>query len=171
MQNVGNHAQQLVGLMAPQRASTIVDPPQVVDTIKLTKRIQVTIPTPTTGSIVISPALLAAGVPGGSTYWRDMRIERLDFWSTHAPATGSGSDTIVVTAAGNSGNGQTVAQWLDSGVPGKRRAHVGFRLGLLERARFWNTADNTPLSAVSYDGGASSMLCQAVVELNSNFIV
>jgi hypothetical protein len=170
-QNNGNLATEVMALVMPSKASSIAEPPPVTDTIRLTKRIQVTLPAPASGSEVVSPALLATGIPGGLTYWRNMRIERLDFWSNHVISETVGTDTLTVTAAGNDAWSQTVAQWVDSGTPGQRRAHVAFRLGLLNRARFFNTADNTPLAAVSYDGGASQVICQAVVELESNFIV
>lgn len=153
--------------MAPQRASRMTDPPVVVDTIKLTKRIQVVVSTPESGSALISPSVLMAGVPGGLTYWRNCRIERIDIFSNSAPAS---LDTITVTSAGNDEWNQTVAQWIDTGVPGQARAHVGYRLGLLDRARWFNTADDTPLGAVSVDTGPNKVIVQAVVELQSNFI-
>jgi hypothetical protein len=157
----------VVSMMAPQRASRISDPPVVTDTIQLTKRIQISFPVPDSGSSIISPVALMAGVPGGVTFWRDCRIERIDVFSN---SSSEGTDTITVTAAGNASWGQPVSQWIDSGVYGSVRAHVGYRLGLLDRARWFNTADNTPLGAVSSDAGASTLIVQAVVELKSNFI-
>jgi hypothetical protein len=157
----------VVAMMAPMRASKMTHPALVVDTIRLTKRVQISLPTPATGSAIISPAILMTGVPGGVTYWRNCRIERIDIFSNSAPAS---LDTITVTSAGNDSNGQTIAQWIDTGTPGQERAHVGYRLGLLERARWWNTADNTPLGAVSVDKGPNLVVVQAVVELESNFI-
>lgn len=163
---------QVMSMMGPERASSSgrVNPPVVTDTIRVTKRIQVSLPVPETGAALVSPAVLSAGIPGGLTYWRDMRVERLDFWSDHVITAVVGIDQLTITAAGNSDSGQTVAQYIDSGVPGHRRAHVGFKLGLLQRARFLSTADDTPLASVAYDGGASHVIVQATVELASNFI-
>jgi len=158
----------VTSMMVPLRVrSGPVDPPMIKDTITVTKKVQVTLPTPAEGTAILTPSVLMAGVPGGLTYWRDVRIERVDVWSN---SSSSGTDTLTVTVAGESDWNQTVEQYIDTGVYGSRRARVSFKLGLLARSRFWNTADNTPICAVSVDGGASNVIIQATVQLNSNFL-
>lgn len=143
----------------------MTDPPLVVDAIRLTKRIQVTIPIDTEGDAAITPAILMAGVPGGQTYWRECRIERIDVFSNSSPGE---IDSINVVIAGSGSQG--VAQWLDNGVPGSHRAHIGYRLGLLDRAKWHNTADGTNLGSITASTRPGSVIVQAVVELQSNFI-
>lgn len=156
----------VVAMMSPQRASRMRDPAPVVDTIRLTKRIQITLPVDAEGDVGITPAILMAGVPGGQTYWRECRIERIDIFSNSAPGE---IDTInLVTAGDSSVNG--VAQFMDTGVPGSHRAHIGYRLGLLDRARWYSTAATTGLGSLTASTRPGSVTVQAVVELQSNFI-
>lgn len=153
-------------MMAPNRTSRMRDPAPVVDTIRLTKRIQITLPVDEEGDVGITPAILMAGVPGGLTYWREVRIERIDIFSNAAPGE---IDTLnLVTAGDSSVNG--VAQWIDTGVPGQHRAHIGYRLGLLDRSRWFNTSATTGLGSLTASTRPGSVIVQAVVELQSNFI-
>jgi len=156
----------VVAMMAPMRASRMRDPLPVVETIRLTKRIQIILDTPASGSELVTPVVLMTGVPGGLTYWRNCRIERIDVFSNSAP---SSVDTLRVTCAADAAWNQTTSEWVDTGIPGQVRAHVGFRLGLLDRARWFSTADTTPLCAVSVDIGPNKVIVQATVELQSNF--
>lgn len=155
----------VVAMMAPQRASRMTDPPLVVDSIRITKRIQIILPIDTEGDAAITPAILMAGVPGGLTYWRECRFERIDVFSNSSPGE---IDTISVVIAGSGSQG--VGQWFDTGVPGAHRAHIGYRLGLLDRANWYNTAAGTNLGSVTATTRPGSVIVQAVVELQSNFI-
>jgi hypothetical protein len=167
-----NHAadsQHLVAQMAPSRVPIIVDPPSIQDTIRIVKRIQITLSQTTTGAVTLRYSDLMAGVPGGLTYWNSVRVERLDFWSMW---NGQASNTIHVTIPTASSWGQPQSEWTDSGVPGKRRAHIGIRFGLIERSRFAGTATTDTLCLVSVDGSSTTeapsfVTCQAVIELIS----
>jgi len=154
----------LIGSLGPSRASRLSSPPEVQDTIRLTKKIQVRL-TAFPGGTGLSPAILSAGIPGGLTYWSKMRIERLDFWSN---SSSTGTDTIQVQVPPGAISGSPPASWTDTGVYGQRRAHIGFRFGLSER-QFWHTtADEKSLCNVRTDVTPSTtVIIQATVELMS----
>jgi len=158
----------LIGTLGPSRASHLSSPPEVQDTIRLTKRIQIKL-TAFPGGTGLSPAILSAGVPGGLTYWSRMRIERLDFWSN---SSSTGTDTITVIVPPGATSGTPPAQWTDTGVYGQRRAHVGFKFGLAERQCWHSTADEKTLCNVRTDVTPSTpIIIQATVELMSTPLV
>jgi hypothetical protein len=118
---------------------------------------------------LVTMGMLMAGVPGGLTYWNSVRLERVDFWS-NSSAT-SGTDTLTVAISPVTSWNQPAVEWTDTGVVGQRRAHVGFLPGLLDRARYFNTADNSSICAVGIDTtGEAAVICQAKIELLSNIL-
>jgi len=165
--------QQITRSMVPHRAGILVDPPQVTPSITAKKRIQLTMEvtpsTPSSGTLRFSD--LMAGVPGGLTYWASFRVERIDFWSMW---NGQAANTITVTIPTASSWGQPALEWSDSGVPGKRRAHVGFKLGLIQRTRFVGVAVTDTICVVTVDGPATTsnfVTVQASIELVSPLLV
>lgn len=134
----------------------------VEQTVKVQKRVEVPI-TISTGTGTITPADLAAGIPGGATYWSAMRIDRIDIWGE---ATSDGGLTVRLDS--QSGWSQPNFTMRDSGTTGHQRPACGFRLGLLDRARFFGTADTTPLCTVSVATmEAYNCVVQASIELVS----
>jgi len=95
-----------------------------------------------------------------------MRVEKIDVW-------GSGLDdsTVTLEVVPDSSWDQPPLQLVDAGTPGQRRPAVGVRLGLLDRARWLNTADTTVLCTVSTSSSTATVVIQATVELVSPFIV
>jgi hypothetical protein len=160
----------LVSQMKPHRASRLTSPPPVQDTIVVNKRIQIAVPIPAgTLSVLVTTQMLMAGVPGGLTYWNRVRIDRLDFWTNSSHT--SGTDTLTVAVAASTSWDQPPVEWTDTGVVGQRRAHIGFTPGLLDRARYFNTADAGSICAVGVDGeGEQVVICQAQVQLMSNIL-
>lgn len=157
-------------MMHPMRASKLSSPPPVIDTITVRKRIQIQLPQPGTAPVPITVSSLMAGVPGGSTYWGRVRIERLDVWSDFKiPTEGATSttNTDTLTVAIPPGGVSPATEWTDTGVPGQRRAHIGFRLGLMKRAEYNITANSTILCYAGMDTEDAFMIVQATVELTS----
>lgn len=146
-----------VGQFAPTRHVPVAEPPPAERTIKVMKRIQVLVPA-AASTVQVTPSFLSAGVPGGLTFWTSMRVDKLDIW-------GSDTDRISVEVLPISGWSQPPFVVNDSGSPGNRRCAVGLRLGLLDRARFFNTSDTTSLATVVREEG--EIIVQATIELIS----
>lgn len=149
----------LVRSMYPERLTVKADPPEIVHTIRVMKRVQLTQTVTTPFSI--TPAALALAIPGGLTYWNSFRIERVDVWGT-----ANVDNTLSVSLPAVSAGSQPPVTYVDTGIAGQRRPMVGFRLGLLDRARFFGVADATVLATVNFSSG-TSLTIQAVLELSS----
>lgn len=169
--NRGITDQRVVALMSPSRVLRLPVPPPVTDTITITKRIQIGMTQTGTTPQNLYVNELMAGVPGGLTYWTRVRIERIDVWSDYKNVTGATSsvntDTLTVAIPPDSEWDQPNREWTDTGVPGQRRAHVGFRLGLLDRARYFITAADQILCQIGMDTEDASVIVQATLELTS----
>jgi len=153
----------LVSAFAPERLTPQPEPPIVSNTIKLTKRIQLFIPPDSTPTITpITPSILMSTVPGGLTFWNRVRVERIDVW-------GSGIDdsTLQVEIVPDVAWNQPSLQLEDVGTPGQRRPAIGVRLGLLDRGRWFGTADTTVIAQVSTSSLTSNIIVQATIELTS----
>jgi hypothetical protein len=126
----------------------------VEPTIRLQKRIQFlhSAEAPT----VLTVADFSAAVPGGTTYWNSIRIDRVDVWAL------DGGQAEVTVSPDSSWN-QPPLHLLDIGTAGQRRGAVGFRLGLLDRARFFGVAAADAVCTV----GGGSLVIQASIELIS----
>lgn len=156
-------------MYAPTRKALPVNPGDVQTTIRLTKRIQVTVPLANTtglGSLKVSD--LSSGIPGGSSYWNSIRITAIDVWGTATSNTIPGADVIPlqITVDSSSSWSQPPVTWIDSGTSGAERPRIGFALGLLDQARFFGTADTTELFSAK-GTPQSSLIVQCTVELVS----
>jgi hypothetical protein len=132
-------------------------------TIRVTKKFEVSLRSATT-PWSITVAQLCAGIPGGLTYWNRVRFEKFDIWNNSALEGQTQSGPLAISIAPDSTSGQPPFQLVDNGTVGNRRSGVGFRLGLLERARFYGTADTTVIFTVQ---SGSSVLVQVTMELLS----
>lgn len=149
----------------PMKAKCSADPPPVESSIRVLKRIQITLPYDTTSLGDVSMSVLMAGVPGGLTYWNRARLEKVDIWSN---SSSTGTDTLTVLLPGVDEWSQPPVSFVDTGTYGNRRACVSFKLGLLNRARWLSVADTTVLFTAKADGQASGLLVvQATIELLS----
>jgi hypothetical protein len=149
--------------LAPREVRSTNQPRPVEFSIKVPKRIQLNIPIGTSGNVSVSPSMLSAGVPGGLTYWSRIRVEKIEVWSD---ATAEGSDLLEVQVSPDTSWNQPPFAVRDSGTVGNERAHVGFKLGLLDRARWFGTADTTELCVVR-SGPDTACILQASIELIS----
>jgi hypothetical protein len=137
---------------------------QVERTIKIAKKLRITAPL-VTGSLPITPALLATGVPGGTTYWNSMQVERIDVYgSDQAGVTPLG---ISLTVQPQSSYAQPPFVVTDEGTYGSERARCGVRLGLLDRARWFGVADTTVLATVDGELATGDITVYASVNLIS----
>lgn len=153
-----------IGDFGPQK---LVAPPQirfVEPTVRFTKRIQVTLPVGSL-SLVVTPSLLAAGLPGGLTYWNNIRFERFDLYGDQASSL-SEAGTLSVNLTPSSDWSQPAFELRSEGTVGNVRPSLAFRFGILDRARFFGTADTTNLFQILAPEGTIVTL-QATVEVIS----
>lgn len=73
---------------------------------------------------------------------------------------------LRVSLTPNSGWSQPTFDLEDVGTLGRERPHVGFSLGVLDRARWFNTADVTNLFQVIFEPD-STLTIQAKIQLTS----
>jgi len=149
--------------MAPMETIPSAQPRPVEYSVKVSKLIQLTIPITESGNVSVSPSVLSAGVPGGLTYWSRMRIEKIEAYSDDVVAV-SGQMSLQVSP--QSGWDQPPFAIRDAGTVGNERARLGFKMGLLDRSRWWNTADVTELCVIS-TAPDSTIILQASIELIS----
>jgi hypothetical protein len=110
--------------------------------------------------------MIAAAVPGGSTYWNSIRIQKLMFWGQDFSSTASQSVPLTVEVTSVSGWSQPPMQYSDQGTGGQKRSTVGFKLGLLDQARYFGPADSTVVATVK-TAPTSTVVVRASVELVS----
>jgi hypothetical protein len=138
----------------------------VTDSIRLTKKVQITVPIDGSGIVTLAVSALMAGVPGGLTYWNSFRVERVDFWGDDDFDNKGNESFLTIIAAQNSAWNQPQFGFSDVGTYGSRRAAVGFRLGLLDRSKYFATAATDNLCTISAPVG-SFVIVQATIELLS----
>jgi len=136
--------------MLPHRVPIVNDPPNVIDSVQIIKTVQLQTIPPTEG-LNITPTLLASRLPGGTTFWSRIRIEKISVWGDNGtsetiPSTRSG-DLFVIIPSDSSWDQPTI-EWSDTGVFGVSRPKIAFKLGLLDRARWFGVADETVIAQV-----------------------
>jgi len=139
------------------------DPPPVEFSIKIQKVIQLNIPIPTSGNVSVSPSVLAAGLPGGLTYWSRMRVDKIVVWSE---ATLEGSDLLSLQLSPSSAWEQPPFAVKDSGTVGNVRARIGLKFGLLDRARWFGTAGTEELCVIA-SAPDTTVILQASIDVIS----
>jgi hypothetical protein len=118
-------------------------------TIKLAKKVRINALL-TAGTLAITPAFLMQGVPGGTSYWNSCQIERIEVYGGDTASADPSGLTLTVEPV--SAYSQPPFSVSDSGTIGAERARCGVRLGLLDRARWFGTADTTTIATVSSAG-------------------
>jgi len=149
---------------APQRVYPRSQPGSIERTIKVPKRIQGNHAL-VAGSFTITPATLAAMIPGGTSYWNSIQVERIDVWGSDGSTGTIGAvSALTLSLLPDSGFSQPPFVVTDNGTHGAERARVGVRLGLLDRARWFGVAATTPLATITGDGSPTeSVIIQASV--------
>jgi len=120
----------------------------VEPTIRVTKKFSITLGV-AASPLPVTVAMLSASIPGGLTYWSRVRFEKFDVWSGSPDEAAK----LSITVGPDASSAQPPFQITDHGTSGQRRSAVGFKLGLLERARFFGTADTTALFTVLAPAG------------------
>lgn len=96
-------------------------------------------------------ASVASLIPGGLTYWNRLRIEKITVWLARQS---SSADQLQVTLPNDDSAGVPAMSFTDNAVTGATLPCVAFKLGLLQRARWYNPSSNVVLFIAS--GGGSS---------------
>lgn len=141
-----------MAMYSPRRIYPPMEIPEVQNTVRVTKvtAFDLKMQAPET-SVPITVAKIAASIPGGTTYWTRMRVSKVSIWADSA-STGSGTIFTVpltVTLPSSGTWSQPAISFTDSGIYGQSRACVGFKLGLLDQARWFGTASTDVICNLS----------------------
>jgi len=119
------------------RVNGPIDPTNVEDSVILTKQVQLNTGT---GSADITPAKLAAALPGGAAVWKTLRLVKLSVY---------GLDTGQVTLTFSALAGGDEAVFTDAGTPGNRRCQIHVSPTFTQRNTWLDGAATTILATVS----------------------
>jgi hypothetical protein len=155
-------------MYSPSRISPSNDPREVQTSIRLTKRVQFLVPLDAAGLGTLQLPTIMQGVPGGNTFWSSVRVSTIELW---APADANTTRPLQVTTVLDSSGGMPPLTWMDSGTQGSVRPKVGFKLGLLDQARWFSPAATFTFCTIKSAPVATSLVGQATVELLSPALV
>jgi len=135
--------------MLPQRATIQPDPPTREKTIVVNQVFQSKFIMDTTSKLNITPAFIATSFPGGA-FWSRMRIDKVSVWGQTLVGNGipAVSGAIIVDIPSDASWNQPPMRFTDDAVQGQSRPRIAFRLGLLDRARFFTSADETIICTI-----------------------
>jgi hypothetical protein len=140
-----------VASFVPHRVPIASDPPPRERSIVVHQVFTNIASEPLSGGYTVTPAVIMQAVPGAA-FWSRLRVEKISIWGQAPSSTAllpNPSNSIVVNIPTDTGWFQPPMQWVDDGVAGQSRPKIAFKLGLLERARFFTPADTTTLCTVS----------------------
>jgi hypothetical protein len=163
----------VVSMYTPRRVKCPAEPPEVQNTVRVTKSVQLQVLTSASAALPVSPATIMGAVPGGLTYWAKMRLQGVRVWSeTGSPVqAGVGLTPILRVDIQNEGTDSPTISWSDTGTTGQRRPGIAFQPGLREQAQWFGTASTTPLFNVRVSAGntqaADYVILQCIVEILS----
>jgi hypothetical protein len=168
-QNASSVEQKVVSMYSPRRTYPPQEIPDVQNTVRVTKITTLYLRMEQPNSVDLTVAKVASSIPGGTTYWARMRISKVNVWMDMGPGTTSsttGPVPLTVTLPSSNTWSQPAISWTDSGIVGQSRACVGFKLGLLDQARWFGTAATDVICTLS-SGSNRSATVQVTVELMS----
>jgi len=156
-----------VSSLLPQRAPIDNDPPSREKSITVNQVFQSAFELSNTPKQDITPAFIATSFPGAA-FWSRFRIEKIAIWGrTLVSGTvlqTSGAITVDIPA--DVSWNQPPMRLTDDGIEGQSRPKIAFKLGLLDRARFFTPADETIICSIS--GSANELItCQFTLQLVS----
>lgn len=157
------------GMMAPKVITVPANPTRVTSSITVRKTVQVSIDVEAGVTTTLTVADVTGAIPGGQTYWTRVRFDTIKVWGASTQAGKEGDPLILLLPVDTSWD-QPPLEAEDAGVMGQRRPAVGMRLGLLESARWFGTADTTILCRVRQSNVSPSdtqLVIQANLELMS----
>jgi hypothetical protein len=165
----------VVSMYTPSRILVPRDPPEVQNSVRVVKSIQLPFTVATTPTAVTVSALSGA-LPGGLTYWNKIRFQSIKIWSNEV-ITGSGSGQqfqfpILIVTTTPVGTAEPAIQWNDQGTTGQQRPAIGFSFGLAVQSQWFGVADIQQLFTIALHAPDStpvggSVRIQAVVEILS----
>lgn len=147
--------------MQPHRVHIPADPPAVTTSVLVNKVIAFTpMPEPSV-PFAIDVGTIMSQISGGTTYWSRVRIEKIQIW-------GLPDSVLEVQVPTDNGWDQPPIEWEDTGVPGQSRPRIAFKLGLLDRTRWFSPTSEQILfrAIVTPDAG---LVIHASVALMSPF--
>jgi len=135
--------------MLPQRATIPSDPPTREKTIVVNQVFQSKFVMDISSKLNITPAFIATSFPCGA-FWSRMRIDKISVWgqtlvTNNVPNV---SGAIIVDIPADASWNQPPMRFTDDAVQGQSRPRIAFKLGLLDRARFFTSADETVICTV-----------------------
>lgn len=163
-------------MYTPSRISVPRDPPEVQNSVRVIKSVQLAFTLASTPTAV-TVSSLAGAIPGGLTYWNKIRFQSVKIWANEI-SIGSGAANIqrfpiMIVTTTPVGNAEPAIQWNDQGTTGQQRPAIGFSFGLNLQSQWFGVADiqqlftvvlHDPLGNVAVPG---SVRIQAVVEILS----
>lgn len=164
-------------MYSPRRVPCPVEPPEVQNTVRVMKSIQLDIPNVNTAVKNIRVVDLMASVPGGTTYWNHVRFQGFRIWSgTNLVVTdfnGSAPTPVLRVDCENVGANQPSISWTDTGTSGQQRPSIAFQPALGLQSEWFVVASTQTLFSVRILNATatpvtfSDVTVQAVVELLS----
>lgn len=147
-----------VASFAPTRVKCPAEPPEVQDTIRVTKTVQFVLAQVINTPKPVTIATIMSAVPGGTTYWNKVRINSLRIWSETqlgaSTANPVGTAPVLrVVAATESGWQLPNVSWTDTGTPGQRRSGIAYLPSMFTRGQWFGTASTTNICDVSNANG------------------
>jgi hypothetical protein len=161
-------------MMSPQRIKNIpADPPVANNIVETTQTFMVqlsVVGTETPGEYAtIDTSIIMGQIPGSQTFWDRVRFEKfLVYGPTELNTATSTAEGYVLQV--NVPNGSFAGGTLslrDAGTFGSRRPCVGFRPGLLERARWYNPSGLDPQFLVARAPTTVSLVVLVTASLRS----
>jgi hypothetical protein len=147
----------------------------VQNTVRVTKTVQFNVQAGGTASTeaVLTPGVISAAVPGGTTYWSKIRIQSVRIWAQTQlgnVTTGNGNTPVLRVDCRDNNVNEPALSWSDTGTSGQRRPAIAFQPGLREQASWYGTANTQPICAIRLANlatGTEEVTVQVVVEILS----
>jgi len=165
----------VVSMYTPSRISVPRDPPEVQNSVRVIKSVQLAFAVASTPTAV-TVSTLSGAIPGGLTYWNKIRFQSIKIWAneiyTGSNLTGTRFPILIVTTT-PVGNAEPAIQWNDQGTTGQQRPAVGFSFGLNLQSQWFGVADIQQLFTITlHDPNGNTPIggnvrIQAVVEILS----
>lgn len=129
----------------PLRLRSDPMPPVTDSTIRVKQTFQGAVEGDETGvnTITIKVSDLAQIVPGGTSFWNRIRIEKITVWlkpSVEGTASRLDQEQLQVQLPGDDTKGIPPVSYRDNGILGQSYPAIAFKPGLAQRQRWYNPA-------------------------------
>lgn len=136
--------------MQPHQVHIPDDPPPVIDSVLVNKIVPVNALTEASIPYVFDVGTIMANVSGGTTYWSRVRIEKIQIWGL------AEDGPLIVQVPTDNGWDQPPIEWEDTATPGATRTKIAFKLGLLDRTRWFQPTSEQVLFSAMQSGASQS---------------